>query len=154
MIVLGIDPGLQGGLALLTDFSVFWVLPMPLQHTPHGDIADSKALLTILTKNKPDLVVVERQQAYPKDRKKGIFTLGRGYGQIEAAINISLLPAIYPLPTEWKKETLKGTKMDKQACIGWVQSRFPEIDICIKGKPHDGLADAIAIAYYGLHNHV
>ncbi len=154
MLVAGIDPGLKGAVAFLNAGGVVAVYPMPIQKTPHGDIADSRELLQLFKCHAgTGLVVVERQQAYPKDRKKSIFTLGRGYGQIEAAINISLLPAIYPLPAEWKKAILKGTKMDKAASIGYCQTKYPSANIKVNGKPHDGLAEAILIAEYGLYHH-
>lgn len=102
-------------------------------------------------------VCVERQHPRPIDGKKSVFSLGRGYGRIEAVLSVLQhlykVKLSYPSPQEWKEKVLKGTKKDKQAAIAWVKNMYPEVDLNPPGwedKDHDGVADAVCLAYFGM----
>lgn len=155
---VGIDPGKEGAVAVFKDDEVQSVYRMPLYRTPQGkDMVDGvglyRLLFSIHYQNKLSLVVIEEQNPRPVDSKKSVMTLGRGYGAVETAVRLLLdAPYVQPSPQEWKKHVLKGCKnKDKAATIGFVQSRFPSCDLYMgQSDPHDGIADAVCIGYYGV----
>jgi hypothetical protein len=57
-----------------------------------------------------------------------------------------------PTPAHWH-QTL-GIPQDadpKAAVMAWCERRLPNLDLCVgnRRKPHDGVADAAALAVYG-----
>lgn len=154
MVVLGIDPGKKGALVWLKDNEVIHTETMPLKPDSYGDeIVDGAMIYQIVTAITPvpRLIIVERQHSRPTDRKKSIFTLGRGYGCLECALDLTLLPRHTVAPETWKAAVLKGTDRSKQATIGYVKQLFPLLDLRPHGskKDHDGIADAVCIGLYG-----
>lgn len=157
-IIIGIDPGKEGAIAVFNGHDLSEVHKMPLYVTPQGkDMVDGVRLhwrLYDIHNTTPiSLIVIEEQHPRPIDAKKSIMTLGRGYGAIETAVRLlEDVPYVQPSPQEWKKVVLKGIgDKGKKATIGYVQSRFPSCDLCQgKSDPSDGIADAVCIGYYGV----
>lgn len=157
MIYAGLDPGKQGCLAVIfprdsgTKVETF---PTKLIKSADGaELIDPGWLFVKLGYWSPSVLVVERQHPRPMDGKKSVFSLGRGYGRIEAAVDIIEQSVRYVTPQEWKKKVLHGTKKDKAAAIAWVKNMYPEVDLNPPGwedKDHDGVADAVCLAYFGM----
>ncbi len=151
MICLGVDPGLLGAVAWWQDGKITRVEMMPLVKDYAGKLGpDVYQLRTWFSHPAIALIACEKQAARPTDGKKGIFTLGRGYGRLEAALLLANVPRIFPDPKVWKAEILKGTKKDKAAAIGYVQSKYPGLDLYLpNGKDlSDGKAEAVCLAEY------
>ena len=148
MLAAGIDPGLKGAVAILDRDCVHLAEPLPVLHSE----IDVGALAALLLDPRPELVVVERQQAMPKQGVASTFRIGRNYGLILGALQTLGLPVLEVRPQQWQAAVLHGQARGKEAAIAYVMKRFPCVDLrpgrC--RRPHDGIADAVCIAAYGL----
>ncbi len=155
MLVVGIDPGIKGGIAFLEDGLSAEGYVLPVLIGPSGTQEIDAFALAALLKGKAirsdiGLVCVEREHAFPQNARNTIFSFGVTVGKIKAVLELLRLPSCEILPQTWKKEVLRDTSKDKQVAIGWVQRRYPGVDLKKCGaKPHDGIADAVCIAEYG-----
>ena len=157
-VVLGIDPGLDGGLA--------WILPDRVEARVTPTLAGGKgggkrafdvsAMLAMLELHRPELVVLEAVSAAPVAGRvqgtKSMFGFGRGFGIWEGIIAALRLPHLLVAPQSWKKVVLEGTAKDKLAAITFAQRRFPGVSLLATPRsrvPHDGMADALCLADYG-----
>lgn len=157
MRVAGIDPGLSGGLALLSPTECY-ADRMPLR--TDGKEVDGAAIGAWLFVAEPDLVIVERQQARntfnaqgKAIRKTGAeFRFATGYGIILGVLQSMALPYRRIQPMAWKAAVLGERGTDKAAAIRYCQDTYPTINLIPKGcrVPQDGLADAICLAAFGL----
>lgn len=142
--VMGIDPGLHGGIAIIRDGNVS-ARPMPVIE---GDISGIRIWNML---DRVDLVIMEKVSAMPKQGVTSMFHFGVGYGMIQGLITASKIPLRLVTPQAWKKEILAGTSKDKAAAIEYVTRVFPDVNLIPDGKrkPQDGIADAVCIAEYG-----
>lgn len=163
--VFGIDPGLKGGIACVDNLTgtVTLARPTPTQTDaasgkPTYDVNEMHLILS-LCKNYPEecSVVIERQQAMPKQGVVSMFTTGFGYGIWTALIALTPIPISRKYvvrPADWQI-ILRGedAKDDTKAkSIARVHRVFSGVDLCggnkLKRTPSDGIADAINIAHY------
>lgn len=157
-IVLGIDPGLDGGLAFLDtadDRATVLIAPTLSHGKGGGRVFDVPSMFAMLTKEKLDLIVIERVSAAPvAGRVQGalsMFNFGCGFGLWLGLFAGLRLPHQLVSPQAWKAAILSGTKKDKAAAIEFAGRRYPAVSLrptprC--KKPHDGLADALCLAEY------
>lgn len=154
--ILGIDPGLAGGWALRVDKSSIQYGIMPVA----GDVIDVLTIVRLLEylHKAETMVVIEKQQAFPLDRRNGAFKNGTGYGQLIGMCQTLKVPYTLVSSQRWKKIILADTKKDKDAAIAYVKRTHSDIELLIPGtgvgrkKPrfHDGIADAVCILDYGV----
>ena len=152
--ILGIDPGLAGGLAFMTpDGKIVDTCVMPTRILQKGkrDI-DVHVLDAYLEQYEVMLAVVEKVHATPKMASNSLFTFGRGVGKLLAVLELRNIPLEEPRPQQWKKVILIDTKRDKVDAIAYVRKRFPKCNLlptlkCTKF--HDGMAEAVCIAEFG-----
>ena len=146
MNVLGIDPGLKGGIAYISDHHVE-VVPMPVL----GGSIDPRAIVQILKTQSVELVVIEKVGPMPKQGVVSVWTFGYGVGVIAGAVEAIGIPMRWVTPQAWKKLVLAGTSKDKDAAIQFVRQAYPGIPLIPERArvPHDGMADAVCIAEYG-----
>lgn len=144
MNVIGIDPGITGGLAIFKD-DVLSCHIMPSQKINASkfeiDISEVDCICAV---NMPDLVVMEDVGSNPKWRKSSIFTFGKAYGMLLALLRIRKYSHILVKPVIWKRTMLAGTDKSKEAAIAKVQHLYPQINT----KSHD-VAEATLLALYG-----
>lgn len=160
MTIIGIDPGLNGGIAILHDGE------LPILHKmPTADGIDEQAVRTIfedalvMARNKtmtltPITAFVEKVGAMPKQGVTSMFTFGTGWGLVRGILCGLCIPYRLVQPKEWQKALLAGMNRDntKVAAYQYVSRLYPTIDyrISLKGrKPHDGKVDALCIALWG-----
>lgn len=159
MKAVGIDPGKRGALVWLDDSGASGTLLMPLRGKGDKEV-DGEAVAHWLLGVEPDLVVLERVGARntfdgngKAIRKTGNeFRFATGYGVVTGAVQALGLPLLRPLPMLWKPAVLGSRGTDKQAAIGYCQDKHPGVDLS-PGRlrvPHDGIADALCLAVYGL----
>jgi len=150
MNVLGIDPGMAGGLAYVSDHHAEAV-PMPLS----GKEIDVRGIVDILRTKGVELVVIERSQPMRREgRTQGVtsaFRYGMGFGLILGALEALSVPYRLVTPQQWKKLVLEGTAKDKDAAIAFVRRAYPGVSLVLPRcrVAHDGMADALCIADYG-----
>lgn len=162
MRVVGIDPGLDGGLTLMSDSSaspiVVHSMPMPTIGGAKGKrMISLGGVRNFLLMAKPGLVVIERVGAMPGQGVSSMWNFGHGVGVIEGIVFALDLPALFVLPQAWQKVVLKGLPKDmaKPSQL-FCQRTFPNVNWLATERsrvPHDGMTDSCCLAYYGLTQH-
>lgn len=155
MLVLGIDPGLDGALALLDGNALVMAGALPTAEDTTGKrTICSRAFATFLQAlvPRPDLTVIEAVHAFPRDHPVSAFSFGRTYGQLLAVLEVLEMPLIRVPPEAWKKRVLAGCDKGKDASIAYVRQRWPLANLRRTTKSrkdsHD-YAEAILLAEYG-----
>lgn len=153
MNVIGIDPGINGGIAAVSSTGKLLLC----QPTPTiGKEYDIPGMVRLLKKFvAPSFIVyLEQSQAMPKQGVSSTFKTGYGFGLWHGIATALGIPLVLVTPRRWMKEMFKdvgGDSTKNKSAI--VASRlFP--DFCFmpgrRRKPHDGMTDAACIAYYGI----
>lgn len=159
MIIVGIDPGLDGGIACFdTDEQLIKASPMPTLSGAKGKRNISlHGVKALLEEAKPSLVIMEQVSARPGQGVTSVFTFGYGLGLVEGIIFALGIPLRYVAPQTWQKKVLAGypRNVDKPSTI-FCQRTFPTIDWRASPRcrtPHDGMTDSACLAYYGYLEH-
>ena len=154
MRILGIDPGLDGGLALLRDdgSAMTCVMTAVGEGRRELDLARVAYHLVMWT---PQHVIIEAQQSMPKQGVASSFRIGLNYGQLVGLVRGLGLALTVVRPQQWQKVMLAGAPKTggTKAAAAVVASRlWPGIDWRASSRckgPHDGMVDAALIAEYG-----
>lgn len=164
-MIIGIDPGLSGAAAALTDLGEFkQVIDLPVVAKLHGkgNQLDATALARWfrgwdaiinpfddgMADDSIDNVVIERVSAMPGQGVTSMFGFGHTAGIIEGVVSTLGLKFQYITPQSWKKEFgLIGR--DKDAARTLAIQRFPHAAQFLSRKKDNGRADALLIALYG-----
>jgi crossover junction endodeoxyribonuclease RuvC len=155
MILLGIDPGIRGGLAVVSDGNGVGTLVGATDIQTVGDGARERvavlAMRDWITRHKPDLAVIERAQAMPRQGSSSGFKYGRAVGALEATVILSCIPIEIVEPTAWKRFWKLPAK-DKERSRQRALELFPAAyDLFARKKDH-GRAEAALLALYSLCN--
>lgn len=145
MKLLGVDPGLGGGLALLSgEGEILGLWDMPAHATGKGakreyDLATCWAIACTV---KPDILVVERMQVTPKINKHTALALGRAsmLWEIAAVACGARLERIYP--KQWQQ--IVGADAGEKAALARARELFPKAELTL--AKHSGRAAALLIA--------
>jgi crossover junction endodeoxyribonuclease RuvC len=142
MIVLGIDPGVSGGIAVLHDLDFVEGLNIP---SGDGTISVPDLIDWLVDIPAPDAVVIERVASMPKQGVSTTFTFGRAYGTLEGVVQALGWPLAHIPPSTWKKH-LGFAGLDKDAPRLWCRQRWPQAqEFALKGKGQ-AIADATCLA--------
>lgn len=159
MLYIGIDPGLQGAVALL-DKNNLEVLKVPLITNNKGkneyDINALAQILRLATlKHKGQVgVVLESVHAMPGQGVTSMFSMGRGLGIWEGLIVALGIPYSKIAPQTWQKAILKDLKKagdGKQASMLYAQRMFPNTRFMPTErckKTDNNMTDATCLALY------
>ena len=175
MKIIGIDPGLKGGIALLEDGLIVKLIKMPVTKLAtktkkkvkemttkekklhkakkpvfkSKTIVDSKAIYDLVLNFKPDLVVIEKPFYLGINSSVVVGTtaenVGRLYGVAEG-----LGHKILRVPANsWKGYF--DLKTEKEDAIAKAEELFPQVNLVPpKGRTKsDGMAEALLMAVYG-----
>jgi crossover junction endodeoxyribonuclease RuvC len=152
MNILGIDPGVRGGLAVVADNNI-GVLLDAIDIPTIGDGARERVnVLTVrewIGKFDPKLALIERAQAMPRQGASSGFKYGRATGALEAAIVLCGIPIEIIEPTAWKKFWHLPGK-DKERARQRALELFPAAHTLLARKRDHGRAEAALLALYGL----
>ena len=155
-VFIGIDPGLDGGMAAVDGAGrpVAWVV-MPV----HGKKGKGKRLLNnrgvlawLRSFDEPRVVALEIQQAMPGQGGSSSFQNGRGFGALEMAMEAEAVQLHEVRPQAWQKVMLAGTPADmdsKDRAAMVAQRLWPALDLRASPRckgPHDGVVDALLLA--------
>lgn len=156
---MGIDPGIKGGICIMTpDYKVCELYPMPSIANEY----DIKKLKEIVKSPYIRRIYIEQVHAIFKVSAKATFKLGYGAGIVEAVVSCSERPYTMVRPKAWQKHAHIGLDKNlkikaKEKSLLAVSKRYPEVSFLktLRSKiPHDGLVDATLIAEYGVSRHV
>jgi crossover junction endodeoxyribonuclease RuvC len=149
---MGIDPGLDGAVAVILPAGAeAHVTPTIAAARGGKRRLDAAGMLVLLERHPIALAVIEAVGPMPKQGVVSTFRFGVGFGTWLGMLAALRIPHLAVTPHAWKKAILAGTTKDKGAAILWAQRRFPEVSLLATARskvPHDGLADALAIAEF------
>lgn len=176
-VILGIDPGLKGGLCFfnITD-GEYELLPMPLMKVPTKKERKVKSLTkkekearkngekfyvmkqeihtnyiaNLMRIHQPVLTVLEKAY-YPLGQRND--TTAERYGELRGLVKQYWLSKDYEIITPQKWKGYHDISADKDEAIRLAELLSPKIDLrpTPRSKPSDGLAEAFLIALYGKH---
>lgn len=149
-LILGIDPGKTGALALL-DASVVGcgivdVVDMP-DATGAALGAQIAALVAAWSPHTIGAAWVELQVGRPGQSSSAMFTFGTNYGAILGALGALHVPVHHVTPAHWKR-TQRVTK-DKASSRQRFAELWPDRAGLVARAKDDGRAEAALIARHG-----
>jgi crossover junction endodeoxyribonuclease RuvC len=158
-VVIGVDPGLDGGLAAIElgaigEVGDVTVIRMPTKPGPAGrrDV-DGSAVSAFINHYAKDndiiMAAVESVHAMPKQGITSVFNFGKGYGKLLGIIESFDIPLDEPTPQQWQALVLAGMKTkvrkkkaagkgvaksntdrrDKDISIRYVLNHFPGVNL-------------------------
>lgn len=144
MIYIGIDPGKNGGIAILIKNNQFFGA------TTY--VFNEVSLITILDelKNYNCKCTLEHVHAMPKQGVTSTFNFGMNFGFIQGVLRAYGIPYELVTPQKWKKEF--SCTSDKNTSIEVCKRLFPKVNLKATErckKDHDGMAEALLMAEYG-----
>ena len=163
MNFIGIDPGLQGGIAVFKGITARTRI-MPI-------IKGKKTILDHLTLSQflsdfdhlKSYAILEEQHPMPvfriekgKTKKQGatsLFSIGYGFGALKQCLVDFVIPHEVVRAQIWQKEFgISGRKGNTKAqALQICQSLFPDLNLLAterSKKPHEGIVDAVLIAEF------
>jgi hypothetical protein len=141
MTVIGCDPGVNGGIAWITDGKPC-VEKMPDTLQDLWELLENIAINAQLDNLKIH-AYLEQVSSSPQMGVKSAFTFGNGFGHLEMALTAAGIPFTRIRPQVWQKELGCLTKGDKNVTKRKAQELFPSMKIT------HATADALLIAKYG-----
>lgn len=155
MIVVGIDPGVTGAVAIIREDASAEVLDLPVVWITKGrgkkktrrrvyDLPRLACLFSDLSMEDPVTIVIEDVHAMTKQGVTSMFSMGYGVGVLHMGATMCGLPFELVTPQRWKKEMLDGTAKDKAAAYQGAQRLFPGVDL--GSRSDHGRAEALLIA--------
>lgn len=152
MTILGIDIGVQGGIAVISDSGELVVHQMPTLHDgPAGRRSVNAPLLAnIIFASHATHAYVEHVSARPGEGAVGAFAFGRARGVIEGVLAAAGVTCTFVTPPAWKRAVGLAPGRDKDASRAEAIRRWPAQADLFKRKKDDGLAEAALIAVAGM----
>mgnify|MGYP001491313215 CR=1 FL=1 len=153
MKIIGIDPGLSGGIAILKENKVLNLFDMPVmsEGKKNKRQLNSAQLANLIKKNiktnEDVAVVVEQVNAMPGQGVTSMFNFGQTFGSIKGICAALNLPIFYVRPAKWKKH-FELINSSKDASRTKVIEMYPSISDRLSRKKDVNKADAILIARY------
>ena len=153
MKVIGIDPGLNGAIAVLKDNKVKEIFDVPVM--PEGKKNKRqlnsaqlvKLLKEIISEEEEVVVIVENVSAMPGQGVTSMFNFGQTFGAIKGICAALGLPIFFVRPAKWKKH-FDLINSSKDASRTKVIEMYPSISPRLSKKKDVNKADAILIARY------
>jgi len=149
---IGIDPGLSGAIAVLTD-DTLQIHDMPVMTVDRNGkakrqvSANELAELLNLYAGKDCHVYVERVSAVSGQGVTSVFSFGRSFGMIEGILAALKMPVTFVAPATWTRAI--GRSPGKDASRARAMELFPNYEYFFKRVKDDGRADAALIAHWG-----
>ena len=153
MIIIGIDPGINGAISVIENKKIIEVYDTPTMIDGKKNKRQiNGAQVTNIFKErlngeKEVVVVVEHVNAMPGQGVTSMFNFGQSFGVIKGICAALNLPIYFVRPTKWKKH-FNLIKTNKDASRTKVIEVYPEISSKLHRKKDSNRADAILIALY------
>ncbi len=154
-VSVGIDPGLHGAIAFITSDEDTWVVDTPIiavmrqgREKYEYDVPRIAEMLQIQHQAFARMVaVVEHVSARPGQGVTSMFNLGQGLGLWKGVLGTLGISYRIVTAVSWKGQySLLGK--GKQASRVEASRRYPNVTLTL--KKHDGRADALFLAQYGI----
>ena len=153
MRIIGIDPGLSGGIAVLDNNKVKELFDMPVM--PDGKKNKrqlNSALLAKLIKDhiediEDTVIIVEQVNAMPGQGVTSMFNFGQTFGAIKGICAALELPIYLIRPAKWKKH-FELINSSKDASRTKAIEMYPSLAQKLSKKKDVNKSDAILIARF------
>lgn len=154
MIICGIDPGFQGGLAFIQPDYAAVTYRMPLIKVDGKSAYDLPRMIGLIAQmgKTPLFVVLEHASAGPGAGATGMFRYGEGFGLWRGVLAALGVPCELVRPVLWKKAMMNGRGKEKREAISRAQELFPQLVRRDPGQTRgltDGEAEALLLAEWG-----
>jgi crossover junction endodeoxyribonuclease RuvC len=153
MRIVGIDPGVSGGLVLLNGRQIEDMLPMPTVEIATGkhrrrEIVEDR-VADALRAWKPDHAMIEKVHSMPDQGTASMFSFGAGWGLVRGVCAGLGIPRELIPPQTWKKIMLAGYPKDAEELV--ARQLWPRADwtVATTKAGRGGLYDAALIAEAG-----
>ena len=155
MLIIGIDPGISGGICFFEDGQVKDIIDMPVmadgkknKRQINGPQVYNEFLKRINKFQKKDIVVViEQVSAMPGQGVTSMFNFGQSFGVLKGICSAMQLSMFFIRPAKWKKY-FGLIKTEKDASRTKVIEIFPYISSELSRKKDSNKADAVLIASF------
>ena len=145
-VTIGIDPGINGALAVINGTEVF---SMTFTDATIGNVVKEAVEIVRSEPNRSLVVYIESVHAFPGQGVSSCFKFGRAYGEALGALDALEAPYRLVSPMKWQKTIIgipkkkDGATAHKRALKMEAQRRFPQC------KPTLKTCDALLIADWG-----
>ena len=153
MKIIGIDPGLSGGIAVLENNQVLSIFDMPVmsEGKKNKRQLNSAHLVSLIKENiKPSedvAVVVEQVNAMPGQGVTSMFNFGQTFGAIKGICAALRLPIFFVRPSKWKKH-FELINSSKDSSRTKAIEMYPALSNQLAKKKDVNKSDAILIARF------
>ena len=153
MIIIGVDPGINGAISIVENKKILEVYDTPtmIEGKKNKKQINGAQVTNIIKERikgeKEVIVVVEHVNAMPGQGVTSMFNFGQSFGVIKGICAALNLPIYFVRPTKWKKY-FNLIKTNKDASRTKVIEAYPEISNKLHRKKDSNRADAILIALY------
>ena len=144
-MILGIDPGLDGGISIINGNSIELLETIPTEPKT-GFIkrqVDAQKLSNILRVYPISVCYLERVASRPGQGVGSVFSFGDTYGAIRGVLGALNIPTYTIAPQTWKKQLKISSKDDSLKAI---KELYPLLKM--RKKDHN-IAEALLLALYG-----
>ena len=146
-IYIGIDPGVNGGYAIIEESIKDGSIMADAQVWDNANFLD--AMSYVADKGGACVACVEKVASMPHQGSVSIFTFGKAAGYIEGALSALGIPYQLVPPRVWKKEF--SLTANKSESIEVAEHLYPDVSLLKNErcrKKHDGMAEALLMAEY------
>jgi crossover junction endodeoxyribonuclease RuvC len=154
MSILGVDIGVSGALALLTeqgDLTDVWEMPCLHDGPKNRRTVNAPLLAEIVYKSHASRAFVERVGARPMEGAVGAFAFGDAKGVVRGVLAAAAIPTAFIQPAQWKRVVgIPPGKDMKDAARAEAIRRWPGKANLFGLKKDDGKAEAALIGMAGL----
>ena len=155
MLIIAIDPGINGAICFFEDGEVKDVIEMPTmaegkknKRQVNGRQMFNELTLRIKEYNAKNInVIVEQVSAMPGQGVTSMFNFGQSFGVIKGICAAMQLPIFFVRPAKWKKH-FELINSQKDASRTKAIEKFPKISSILSKKKDSNKADAILIASF------
>jgi Holliday junction resolvasome RuvABC endonuclease subunit len=143
MLVMGVDPGAVSAAYALVRPDLALCDDVPVA----DKMVDGRSFALLVREAKPDVAVIERVSAMPKQGVSSSFRFGQGLGVLQGVLLAHSVKIIEVTPGVWKKFFKLGP--DKEQARALAIKRFPTVNN-LTHKKDAGRAEALLIAQWFL----
>ena len=153
MRIIGIDPGIQGALAILDNEKVIDIVDLPVmsEGKKNKKQLNGAYLSDYLKKHilniENTVVVVEQVNAMPGQGVTSMFNFGQTFGVIKGICAALKIPIYFVRPSKWKKH-FDLIRSSKDASRTKVIEMYPSLSNLLSKKKDVNKSDAILIARF------
>ncbi len=155
MLIISIDPGINGAICFFENGEVKDVLEMPTmaEGKKNKRQVNGRQMYNELStrikayKTENINVIVEQVSAMPGQGVTSMFNFGQSFGVIKGICAAMQLPIFFVRPTKWKKH-FELINSQKDASRTKAIEMFPKISSILSKKKDSNKADAILIASF------